>query len=60
MTFTLDSFSCNNIEEFTQTLATVTYYAKRERLQVPISYLQSCQIPSIEKLQLLCLNPLAF
>lgn len=41
-------------------LATVTYYAKRERLQVPISYLQSCQILFIEKLQLLCFNPVAF
>lgn len=60
MTFTLNSFSCNNIEEFTQTLATVTYCAKRERLQVHISYLQSCQIPFIEKLQLLCFNPVAF
>lgn len=60
MTFTLNSFSCNNIEEFTQTLATVTYYAKRERLQVHISYLQSCQIPFIEKLQLLSFNPGAF
>lgn len=59
-TFTLNSFSCNNIEEFNQTLATVTYYAKRERLQVCISYLQSCQIPFIEKLQLLCFNPVAF
>lgn len=60
MTFTLNSFSCNNMEKFTQTLATVTYYTKRERLQVPISYLQSCQIPFIEKLQLLRLNPVAF
>lgn len=60
MTFTLNSFSCNNTEEFHQMLATVAYYAKRERLQVRISYLQSCQIPFIEKLQLLCFNPVAF
>lgn len=60
MNFTLNSFSCNNTEEFHQMLATVTYYAKRERLQVRISYLQSCQIPFIEKLQLLCFNPVAF
>lgn len=60
MTFTLNSFSCNSAEEFHQMLATVAYRAKRERLQVRISYLQSCQIPFIEKLQLLCFNPVAF